>query len=204
MIPSFALFDVGGVVLSNAWSRTERAQAAQRFGLDDGFEARHAPLAAAMERGEIGLEEYLSGAVFDRPRGFTREAFREFIYSCSRPLPDSLALVEELARGGRVRLATLNNEGRDLNLYRIERFGLGGLFQAFCTSCYLGARKPEAAIYERALGVLHARPEECVFVDDREGNVEAARKLGLDAIQFRGAAQLREELAARGLLPARG
>ena len=44
-----------------------------------------------------------------------------------------------------------------------------------------------------------ARPGECVFVDDRPLNVESARRVGMRAIRFENAAQLRRELAALGV-----
>jgi putative hydrolase of the HAD superfamily len=194
------LFDVGGVILSNAWDSAERAHAASRFALDAGFESRHAPLAHALERGEITLDHYLAQTVFDRPRDFSPADFRAFIESCSEANPDSLALLARLAANPKLRLATLNNEGLDLNAYRIAKFGLCRYFSVFCTSCYLGARKPEPQIYQRALGVLQADPAHCLFVDDREENLVPARALGMRTIHFQSAAQLETELNTLGLL----
>lgn len=198
---STVFFDLGGVILTNAWDHAERAAAAQRFQLDPAaFEARHADLAPAMEAGAISLDEYLDGAVFDQPRPFARGQFIGFMHSCSAPLPESLAVLQDLAQSGRVRLATLNNEGRDLNQFRIAHFELTRFFSAFCSSCYLGVRKPDAAIYLRALGVLQVPPQDCLFVDDREENLAAPRALGIDSLRFTSAAQLRQQLGARGLL----
>lgn len=195
------LFDLGGVVLTNAWDHAERSAAARKFGLDQAaFEARHAPLAAAIERGDLSLDQYLDAAVFDQPRGFSRGDFIAFMQNCSQPLPDSLAVVEQLAQRGHARLGTLNNEGRDLNQHRIATFNLQRYFSVFCSSCYLGARKPDLAIYERAVGILQASPRSCLFVDDREENLVAPRRLGMDSIHFTSAAQLRQEFSARGLL----
>ncbi len=117
-------FDVGGVILSNAWDSAERAHAAARFALDAGFESRHAPLAHALEYGRLTLDQYLGQTVFDRPRDFSPADFRAFIESCSVAKPDSLALLARLAANPGLRLATLNNEGLDLNAYRIAKFGL--------------------------------------------------------------------------------
>lgn len=66
-------------------------------------------------------------------------------------------------------------------------------------SCRTGLRKPDRATYENVLAQLQVGPEDCLFVDDRRVNVQAARQLGLDAIRFQGAAHLRGELQARGL-----
>jgi putative hydrolase of the HAD superfamily len=193
-------FDVGGVLLTNAWDSAERAHAAARFGLDAGFESRHAPLAHALEYGRITLDQYLAQTVFDRPRDFSPADFRAFMESCSVALPDSLALLDRLASTRGLRLAALNNEGLDLNAYRIARFGLRRYFDAFCSSCCLDARKPEPAIYQRALGILQAEPAACIFIDDREENLVPARALGMRTIHFQSVAQLENDLTALGLL----
>jgi len=49
------------------------------------------------------------------------------------------------------------------------------------------------------LSITHRRPAECIFIDDRGLNVESAKELGMNAVQFRNAAELRESLAERGV-----
>lgn len=194
-------FDLGGVILTNAWDHAQRKDVAARFGLDVAeFEAKHATAGPALETGAISTDAYLDATVFYRPRGFSRADFWEAMQACSGPLPESLALLGDLVSAGKTRLATLNNEGRELNRYRIERFELTRYFQAFCSSCYLGERKPGAEIYRRALGILQAAPGDCLFVDDREENLAAPRELGIESVRFTTTAQLRQELVARGLL----
>lgn len=195
------LFDVGGVLGSNGWDGEQRAQAVQRFGLDaEDFQYRHAELVGALESGEISLDEYLDVTVFCESRPFSREDFKAFMFAQSTAWPDSIAIVRALARSGRARLATLNNESEELNVHRIELFGLRGLFPVFFSSCWLGVRKPTRAIYERVLGMAQARPGHTLFVDDRAQNLLPARALGMRTIQFESATQLRGVLAAEGLL----
>ena len=83
-----ALFwDVGGVLLTNAWDHTQRAQALQHFQMDgEEFRDRHEMVVSSFERGKITLDEYLDRTVFYRPRSFTRDAFRDYIYSLSEPI----------------------------------------------------------------------------------------------------------------------
>ncbi|MGH9483835.1 MAG: HAD family hydrolase, partial [Terriglobales bacterium] len=125
-------FDIGGVLLTNGWDHAERARAAEHFGLDRAdIERRHAPLTEPFECGALSLDAYLTQVVFTGPRPFSREAFIAFMHACSEPMPESLVLLAELKAAG-LRLAALNNEGRDLNRYRIEHFGLRRYFTAFC------------------------------------------------------------------------
>ena len=193
-------FDIGGVLGTNGWDREQRARAAERFGLDEELECRHEELVGELESGRITLDEYLESAVFYVPRSFTPEEIKAFIFAQSEPFLDSIALARRLAERGRVRLMTLNNESEELNRHRIERFGLGPLFAAFLTSCWLGVRKPSRLIFERALGIAWARPEATLFVDDREQNLAPARALGFQTQRFTGAAELERALAERGLL----
>lgn len=73
-------------------------------------------------------------------------------------------------------------------------------FHDFVLSYEVGALKPDSKIYREAIVRAGCRPEECFFTDDIVANVEAARKHGMDAVQFLSAAQLEEELRARGVL----
>ncbi len=97
-------------------------------------------------------------------------------------------------------LGALNNEARETNEYRLNHFGLRKYFQVALSSCYLGFRKPEAAIYQRALDILGRPPERILFIDDRTENVAAAAAVGLKAVRFEGAESLRRELRNLGVL----
>ena len=189
------LFDIGGVLGTNGWDREQRAAAVERFGLDaEDFQYRHEETVGALEAGHITLDEYLDVTVFGAERPVSREAFKAFMFGLSEPWPESIAVARDLARSGRVRLATLNNESEELNNHRIRAFGLHAIFPTFFTSCWLGARKPTREIYERVLGMTQADPRTTLFVDDRSQNLAPAAALGMQTIHFRSAAQLRAEV----------
>ena len=198
------LFDIGGVLGSNGWDREQRAVAVEKFALDgEDFQYRHEETVGAFESGQISLDEYLDVTVFWQPRAFSRDDFKRFMFSLSTPWADSLDVVRRLrqrirGRPTRVRMATLNNESRELNEYRIRYFGLCELFDVFFSSCWLGVRKPTRQIYERVLGMTQADPASSVFVDDREQNLAPARALGMQTIRFTSADQLSRSLARLG------
>lgn len=194
------LFDVGGVLGTNGWDRESRTAACERFDLDwADLQDRHDFVSNAFETGAMDLDTYLERTVFYRQRDFDRDEFTDFMFGRSKPHPDVIALAAALASGGRYLLATLNNESRELNEHRIELFGLAEHFQMFLSSCYLGVRKPEADIYHLAVDITQRSPEQCLFVDDREINLECARDIGLNTIHFTGIASLREGLAQHGV-----
>jgi putative hydrolase of the HAD superfamily len=193
-------WDVGGVLLSNAWDHTERAEALEHFHLDEGdFHSRHDMIVSPFERGEITLDEYLDRAVFYRDRPFTRDEFRNYMFSLSKPIPEVLAFARALAASGKYFMGTINNESRELNLYRIEKYGLREIFRLFVSSCFVGLRKPEIGIYRLAIEVTQFNPEECCFIDDRAPNLENAAKLGMHTIQMQTLEQLRGDLGKLGV-----
>ena len=196
MPPISAIFwDVGGVLLTNAWDRSQREAALEHFKLDEEeFSDRHEMVVSSFERGKIGLDEYLDRTVFYRARPFSRDEFKQYIFSLSQPNTEALAFARQLADSKKYLMGTINNESRDLNLYRIEKFGLRSIFSLFISSCFVGLRKPEPDIYRLALEITQKRPEECCFIDDRSINLEAAKRLGMHTIKMDNAAQLREDL----------
>jgi putative hydrolase of the HAD superfamily len=193
------LFDIGGVLLTNGWDHDARALAVERFALEPEFHEIHDALAVELDCGRITLDAYLDHAVFNRPRSFSRDEFRAFMFARSAPHPDAIAVVDELARSRRYLIAALNNESVELNQYRIDRFELRRYFRIFLTSCYLGVAKPHAAMFEAALHVLQCPPTACAFVDDRVVNVDAARRAGIPSLHYRDPSQLRAWLTERGI-----
>jgi putative hydrolase of the HAD superfamily len=196
-----ALFwDVGGVLLSNGWDREERAAAVERFHLDAAeFERRHEAADESWEKGQLSMDEYLEQAVFYCPRSFSRVEFKDFVFAQSKENRGTRVVLDEVTASGRYLVATLNNESAELNEYRIRHFGLARNFAAFFTSCYLGVRKPDEAIYRTALGVTQRAPEESIFIDDRLANLEVPRNLGMRTIHFQNAAQLARDLMQQGV-----
>jgi putative hydrolase of the HAD superfamily len=196
------LFDVGGVLLTNSWDQSERSAVIEHFHLDlAAFEARHLAPYDAWERGAIPMTAYLDATVFCEPRSFTRDEFFAFILAQSKPQPDgALGILQELAASDKCLLGALNNEARESNEYRFKHFGLRELFKVALSSCYLGLRKPEPAIYRRALDILGRPVERVLFIDDREENVAVALTAGMKAIRFDGAETLRRKLESFGVL----
>lgn len=193
-------FDLGGVLLSNGWDRESRKDCVESFGLDyEEFADRHEFVVDAFETGRMTIDEYLDRTVFYRERPFTRAAFREGMVAESRPFPEALAVVEALAGSGRYLMATLNNESVELNQARIDRFELSRYFTVFLSSGFLGVKKPDQAIYRLALQITQSRPEECLFIDDRDLNLECAISEGMHTVHYDNPGQLRTELAGLGI-----
>jgi putative hydrolase of the HAD superfamily len=196
------LFDVGGVLLTNGWDHGERAAAAEKFGLDaQELEARNAKVYAAWERDEIDRNQFLDAAVFYEPRNFSRGDFFSFILVQSKLLPGgAIEILKEISASNHYLVGALNNEARETNDYRFSKFELRRYLKVAFSSCYVGLRKPEPAIYRRALDILGSAPERTLFIDDRQENVDGAAATGMKAIRFTGAEGLRKELDRLGVV----
>ena len=196
-----ALFwDVGGVLLSNAWDHEERNLAVEHFHLDKGaFESRHQEVLKPFEEGQLSLDDYLGRTVFYELRSFSREEFRRFMFSLSKSKPEALPFARSLAI--KYLMGTINNESRELNAYRIAEFELTKTFDLFVSSCFVGIRKPDEQIYRLALDLVQRPPDECCFMDDRHVNVEAAAKVGFNTVLVKDTQQLQQELEKLGVRP---
>jgi putative hydrolase of the HAD superfamily len=193
-------FDVGGVLLTNAWDRAQRIAALEHFHLDEEeFDSRHEMVVSSFERGKITLDEYLDRTVFYRTRPFTHDAFRDFMFSLSLPFPEAIEFAQKLSDSGKYFMGTINNESRELNYYRIEKCGLRQIFRLFVSSCFVGFRKPERDIFRLALEMTQIPAQACCFIDDRALNLECAAKLGMQTIEMQSLQQLRDDLAKLGV-----
>lgn len=174
--------DIGGVLLSNGWGKESRLRAAQQFRLDfQEMNERHNIIFNLFESGKMDLDEYLETAVFNRPRNFSIEEFKRFMYAQSLQLPAFLPWLGGWKKKKGLKIISIHNEGKELNDYRVNKFGLTDYFDAFISSCETGMCKPNRGLYELALAVAHTPPEKCIYFDDTLVHVEAARKMGIKA-----------------------
>jgi putative hydrolase of the HAD superfamily len=179
--------DIGGVLLTNGWGHQSRQKAAEVFGFDyEEMNVLHEFIFNIYEIGKISLDAYLDTILFHRPRDFTREDVKAFMFAQSEELPGTLQWLIEWKRAQPdIKFIAINNEGKELNDYRIKKFKLHRCFDAFISSCEVGMRKPDPGIFSLAMGVAQASPEECLYIDDRLMIVEAAKGAGIRAIQHK-------------------
>jgi putative hydrolase of the HAD superfamily len=199
-VPQAIFFDIGGVLGTNGWDHVSRKRAAAHFNLKwESLEALHDKYAEALDTGKISLQDYVEKVACAESKAFSAQEFIAFMQNESQPDQDTVKLATDISRSKKYFLATLNNESPELNDYRIDKFGLAPIFNAFFSSGYLGVRKPDAKIYEITLAVSHKTAQSCVFIDDREGNLEVPKALGMTTIKFTSADQARSALSELGV-----
>ncbi|HLH10239.1 MAG TPA: HAD family phosphatase, partial [Terriglobales bacterium] len=114
--------------------------------------------------------------------------------------PAMISWIQALKSAG-IRTALLSNMQLDMAKKVRAEFSWIKELHTAVLSYELRLAKPEAGIYEHCLRGLGTSPEETLFIDDREVNVEGARKVGLQAIRFESPDQLRKELAVLNFAP---
>jgi len=150
------------------------------------------------EHGRIDEDEFLRRFFRDR-RAFDHAGMLACFRAHYRYLPGVEALLQDLVAAGRSPHLFSNYPV----WYRVieERLGLSRYARWTLVSCETGHRKPDHEAFAHAVEFLDARPEQCLFVDDRPVNLDAARAFGMDTVRFVGAEDLRRQLVDRGVLP---
>ncbi len=192
------IFDLGKVLLHFDFGRGYRALAERCPHAACDIPARiDTALVDRFETGRIGPREFFSE--FARQIEF-RAGYDEFCEIWNGIFTETLIsedMLESLAR--RYRLQLLSNTNA-IHFEMIRRkYPMLRHFHDLVLSYEVGAVKPQAEIYREAVRRAGCRPEECFYTDDIARFVDAARALGIDAVQFHSPGQLKQELTARGI-----
>lgn len=161
------------------------------------FEQKHPSAWVEFELGQLTLHEYCN-RMFADCRPVDSERFVEHIRPAYRLLDGIEELLGELQSRG-VEMHALSNYPE---LYRVmdAEVGLSRWVKPSFVSYLTRVRKPDAEAYLGAARALDRSLADCVFVDDRKSNTDAAIAVGMPSIVFRGAAALRSDLVAHGVL----
>jgi putative hydrolase of the HAD superfamily len=154
-----------------------------------------------LERGRLTEAEFLdlTRAELASELGHEPELhrFSEIYFEALDPNQSMIDLMRDLGRRG-YRMALLTNNVREWEPLWRAMLPVDEIFEVVVDSAFVGIRKPDPEIYrltvERIGGGL--APQDCLFVDDVEHNVAAARQLGMTAVQFRSSNQAIAEIEA--------
>ena len=150
-----------------------------------------------LERGEISERQFLEdlswGLEEELGHRPTLHGFREIYFRALHGNTPMLELMRELREGG-YRMAILTNNVREWEPLWRSKLPVDEIFEVIVDSAWVGMRKPDPAIYTLTAEQLELAPEVCLFVDDNELNVQAARELGMHAVHFRSNEQAIQEI----------
>ena len=163
------------------------------------MEDRHHLVFETYEEGKLTLEQYLDRVIFYTNRAFTRAQWRRFMFAQSEPRREMLELVARLKARHRLKVVVVSNEGRELNAYRIRKFGLNRIADVFISSCFVHVRKPDEQMFRLALDIAQVQARETVYIDNTPMFVEIAQGLGIRGVVHTNYPSTRAKLSAFGL-----
>jgi putative hydrolase of the HAD superfamily len=201
IIPVTTLFlDIGGVILSDGWGHDSRRLAAAKFNLNlSELEERHHLTFVTYEEGKLTLKEYLSMVVFYEKRKFTPDQFRQFMFDQSTPYTEMIEFIKKLKELNHLKIAVVNNEAREMNEHRINKFHLNDFVDFSISSCFVHFRKPDADIFRIALDISQVPAKNVVYIEDTQMFTDVARDLGIRSIQHKNILSTSTELSLMGL-----
>ena len=187
------IFDLGGVLVKVNWDRATGPLAEMSGLTTEDVWTTAGDAGSRFMLGDIGPAEFHQkltarlGVTLDRQTFFG-------LWSSVISLNDGVgAVVESLA--GRYRLAIGSNTDPIHYARCIETQDGLRHFDGTLLSYELRRAKPDLEFFRLGLGRISVDPNECVFIDDKEENVEAARTLGINGVQFSSIQQLETDLA---------
>jgi len=197
-------WDLGGVLLTNGWGTRQRAHTLAPIGVDIAdFESRYEAANYRWERGQSTARDFFNETLFypgHPPHSFTFEDLWQMVCAESHQLdPATYDILESLSASRQYTLATLNNESRELNEYRLDTFDLRRHFRYFICSGYVHEMKPLPDIYRAAVEISGQPANTALFIDDKPENCAAAAAFGIVPILFQSAEQLSRDLAKFGV-----
>ncbi|NVD06489.1 HAD family phosphatase [Vibrio sp. JPW-9-11-11] len=194
------VFDVGNVIVR--WAPLEIVRLT--FGEVDQPET----LAKQVFTGEIWLDlnrglltEQEAKLRYQQELYFTEEQSHRLFYYVKHTLIQlygSVELMKKLKASGYALYALTDNVIELVDFLK-QNYDFWPLFDGATVSADLGLLKPQPEIYQSLLASNNLDAQECVFLDDMPHNVEGAKRVGMQAIQFFSAEQAEQDLRALGL-----
>ena len=200
------IFDFGGVLWDMRWDVARDLDRTHGLPRSSVFETLYRNETwGAIERGRGDRQAWLEAAhhALEARAGRVLPPLHEEWRLSQRAIEPNLQLVRDLH--GSHKLGILSNADVSLRGRLEGEIGIHALFDDIVCSAEVGMAKPEPGIYTLAAERLGLPPGQCVFVDDLDTNVEAARGVGMQAVLFRvdKGDDLRAQLAALGIVPSR-
>jgi glucose-1-phosphatase len=192
--------DFGGVICSFDY-RIFCARLAQRIGWTDEqifATVFNGPLQIDFESGKLSGRAYHREVMARLGADVPYEEFFAMYGDIFAEIPATCELLRRLH--GRYPLYLLSDTNEIHFGYVRETVEVLRLFDQFVVSYEIGAMKPDPRIYQEALRRSGLPASACVFVDDREANVEGAARVGIHALRFESAERLASDLTCLGVV----
>ena len=197
------VFDLGNVVLTNDHpynTPEELIEFCEHFSASmDNLDTAFVISFPGYSLGKITENEFWEKYLYTaRASSMDIKYAKNFWRKNQKEIENMLSLLKTLKNN--YRIAALSTIPREWLDYKKKTFKLDDCFELIVSSGYYGYKKPDARIYEILIKKLGLKPEEMLFIDDKEPLLVPAQKLGINTLLFRGQNDLEKELIRRKLL----
>jgi len=193
------IFDLGGVYFTNG-SKNAIEEISKKYNIKK-------EKVADVLSGELGTEYRLGNLTaddfWDKAKSFwnlkeDKKILEEIWLNGYIPIEGTVELVKKLKENNYEILFLSDNVQERVN-YLEKKYQFQQNFKDGVFSHIVKVRKPNIKIYLLVLEKTNSKPEECVFIDDKEKLLEPAKSLGMDGIEFKDADQVTVELEKLGV-----
>ncbi len=193
------IFDIGGVLVMPGTFRFLTGKYAKMMNTDkDRVHKVFKKHWKMWSTGKINEDEFFMDFLQELKAKEDKETIKKTFYSVWEPDNATFEIVQRLRK--RYKIFALTNQSRELFGFLREKYGLGKIFDDIFASYDVKFAKPDPRFFEHVLKETGIKPEECVFIDDREENTKVAKKLGMKAIVFKNPEDTEKQLQKLGAI----
>lgn len=178
------IFDCFGVLVSEGWTQFR----AKHFGHDKELLQQANDLMQAISTGHLATEDFFR--IIEEMTVVQRSELEEVFYR-NKPDDELFSWIRSHKKDYKIGVLSNIQNGRLQEMFSEEQLAV---FDALALSGEMGVSKPDPRAFTIAAKRLGLAPEECVFVDDQQNYVEAARDVGMRALQYRTFGEFKIEI----------
>jgi FMN phosphatase YigB (HAD superfamily) len=191
-------FDVGDVLIADCIGLKFKALV-QKYHLSmDALQALRKAYRKEADLGQISDPEFWQMVL--RACGITAQPGDWDLEPYYQEVPGTRDIVDRLRHLG-YRLAIITDDSREMALARQQRYRYFGVFEKVVVSAHLGFAKPDERIYRFALAEMNVAPEQSLFIDNLQVNLDGAKRAGMQTLLFTDAENLQSSLTTLGVFP---
>lgn len=157
------------------------------------------PLIVQMDEGKLNFSEFTSAINKKTEMNLTIDELKKVVENSLKPNKEMYNLSKELSK--KYRLIMLSNlHETTISILRKDHSELFLPFEKVYFSSEVGIKKPSHGFFNHMIKDANLNPSECVFIDDKEKNANAAQELGIKGIVFKDINQLKEEFSKLSII----
>ena len=187
------LFDLAGVIVEMYWGNLKRVKINGRIiktkDLRSIYESKEF---FEFMKGDVSEDEVIEVFLRTSRLNLSKNEIKRIMSENIAFIKGMPKILEELKKKYKLSLAT--NDGREWVQYKIDKLNLKYFFSEVVESNKLKILKQHEGFFQETLKIVKAKPEECVFVDDKKRNCEGAERLGIKSIHFKNSRDFKSKL----------